>query len=118
MRVRQLAACTTLAALGLTACSSAPAPTPRPTPTPTKVPALVACRADVGYAKYGNELTALDPAIHDCSSVAMLEKMVDANPPGWFDMTESVKTFATHRCEDPTFVDVKHALVCQELELP
>jgi hypothetical protein len=101
----------------LTACSTGSSPSTRP--TPTENPAAEACLSGVNHANlHVQDVTALDFAIHDCSSMAMLEATLAAHP-GYLnlDMT-TVREFATNRCQDPAFLDVSHALVCQELGLP
>jgi hypothetical protein len=104
--------------LALAGCAPTTHATASARPTPTNDSTALACRADVSRANlHVQDLTALDPAIHDCSSLAMLEATIAANP-GYLDGDVLVRDFASSRCQDRTFVDVRNALVCKELGLP
>lgn len=88
------------------------------TPERPEDDALSSCRSGVTHANlHVNDVTALDFAIHDCTSLAMLASELAANP-GYLDADLSARAFATNRCQDPAFLDVANALVCQELGLP
>ncbi len=86
-------------------------------PSATEDAALSSCRADVAHANLNvHDVTALDFAIHDCASLAMLTQVVDAAP-GYLNVDVTVKQFATNRCMDPEFPDITEAKVCIELGL-
>ena len=107
----------TLVVLLLAACTD-PTPGAHASQAASEDATLAACRSGVAHANlHVNDVTALDFAVHDCASLAMLEAELRANP-GYLDATVTAETFATNRCMDPAFLDVGNALVCQELGLP
>lgn len=87
--------------------------------TPTPETGLAACESGVAHANLNvHDVTALDFAIHDCASLAQLERVL-AEHPGYLDLSLTTpRQFASNRCQDPAFLDVANATVCQELELP
>lgn len=87
-------------ALVLGACSSA-ASTPSPAPTSAADAAYESCAQEVRIAnRDAHNVKALDFAIHDCPSLAVLKRAIAANP-GYLNASTSPEEFVANRCADP-----------------